>query len=85
VNRRDVIDAIIFAATAERIVYEPHARQRMRERGVRREDVRNALMNLKDCKATSGDRWKVTGPDLDGEALTVVLVIEGNLVVITVF
>lgn len=84
-GRKDAIEAIRFAASASRIRYESHARLRMKERSVSREDVRNALMNLKTCKAGIDDRWKVTGPDLDGDALTVVLVIEGDLVVITVF
>jgi hypothetical protein len=30
-------------------------------------------------------RWKVEGPDLDGDDLTVVVVIEAEVVVITVF
>jgi hypothetical protein len=84
-SRKDAIDAIRFAASAGHIRYEAHARQRMKERGVRREDIRHALINVESCKAVRDERWKVTGPDLDGDALTVVLVIEGDVVVITVY
>ncbi len=82
---KEALETIRRAATANRIRYESHARQRMRERRVSREDVRNALIEASKCQASKGDRWKVTGPDLDDEELTVVLVIEGDLIVITVF
>jgi hypothetical protein len=84
-DEKTALETIRRAATASRIRYEYHARQRMRERGVSREDVRNALIETRTCQTSKGDRWKVTGPDLDEDELTVVLVIEGDLVVITVF
>jgi hypothetical protein len=57
----------------------------MKERGVYREDVRNALTYLESCQPAEEERWKVSGPDLDGDALTVLVAIEGDLAVITVY
>lgn len=75
-------------ATAGRVrLYDVHVRQSMAKRNIRANDVFSALRNAGSCMvSTNGPgRWKVTGPDLDGDALDVVVVIEGDLVVITVF
>jgi hypothetical protein len=85
VNRKEAAEAIRFAASAGRIRFERHARQRMRERGVYREDVRNALTYLETCQPAKDERWKVAGPDLDGDTLSVLVAIEGDLAVITVY
>jgi hypothetical protein len=47
--------------------------------------VLHALRNAAVCERGEGDRWKTTGPDLDGDDLTAVVVIEDGLVVVTVF
>jgi hypothetical protein len=48
--------------------------------------VIKACANATACKrATEPGRWKVTGPDLDGDDLTVVVVFDGSLMVVTVF
>lgn len=57
----------------------------MMERNVRHGDLRNALVEAQSCVARRDDSWRVSGPDLDGDDLTVVLVIEDGLVVVTVF
>jgi hypothetical protein len=73
-------------ANAGRVYLVPHARQRMRERGAVVGDVMHALINAVRCASSdSPERWKVTGPDLDGDDLTCVVTIEGRVVVITVF
>ena len=59
-------------------------RERMGERGASVEHVMHALQNAASC-SSSGENWKVTGPDLDVDALTVVVAIEGEVVVVTVF
>lgn len=56
----------------------------MGERGASVEHVMHALQNAASC-SSSGENWKVTGPDLDVDALTVVVAIEGEVVVVTVF
>ncbi len=72
-------------AVAHRIVFTRHARTRMGERGATVEDVRSALASATSCRAADEGRWKVTGPDLDGDDLDVVAVVEADVVVVTVF
>ncbi len=71
-------------ASAGRISYTNHARARMATRGANAAHVRSALMGATACVADA-DKWKVTGPDLDGDDLTCVVVIEAGVVVVTVF
>ncbi len=64
----------------------PHAHDRMAKRGARIRDVRNALANAETCKrAEEPDRWRTSGPDLDGDELTVIVAFDGFAVVVTVF
>jgi hypothetical protein len=75
------------AGRTGRIFYWSHALDQMAERNVRRHDVRHALANARD--ATNQDqppmRWRISGPDLDDVALTVVVVFGGLLEVVTLF
>jgi hypothetical protein len=58
----------------------------MAQRNVRANDVLSALQNAQACGVGSeAGRWKVTGPDLDGEELVVVVVFEVDVIVVTVF
>ncbi len=57
----------------------------MQERGVREGDLRNALMNARSCAPQKDGKWKVEGSDLDGDDLTVVVVIDDGLLVVTLF
>ncbi|MBI2895514.1 MAG: DUF4258 domain-containing protein [Deltaproteobacteria bacterium] len=68
-----------------RVQFSGHARDRMRERGATKNDVVSALANGTSCKAAEGGKWKVTGPDIDGDDLTAVVAIEDDVVVVTVF
>ena len=70
---------------ANRIRIGRHAWQRMAERGVFYEDVRNALATARRCKAQDGGRWKVFGIDGDGDEIVVVVVLEAGVIVVTVF
>ena len=72
-------------ALANRIEYGPHAWGRMRERGARREDVRSALVTATSCQAQPDDRWRVPGQDTEGELLTVIVVLEDGVVVVTLY
>jgi len=72
-------------ASANRIGYGPHAVQRMLERNVRRVDVRNALVHARKCRAQPNARFKVTGPDFDGDELDVIVVIADGVLVVTLF
>jgi hypothetical protein len=62
-----------------------HARKRMGERGVTFRDLRHSLVNAASCTAQENDRWRVATADLDGDALTVVVVFEDDVVVITLY
>lgn len=56
----------------------------MRQRNERYVDVRNALVHARSC-SVEGKRWRVEGPDADGDSLQLVVVIDDGLVVVTVF
>lgn len=72
-------------ASAGRVVVTSHARQRMQERGARMADVQAALAGATRCEPAKENRWKVTGPDLDGDELSAIVVVEDGVVVITLF
>lgn len=72
-------------AAANRIRILRHAWQRMGERGAQYEDVRHALAGARRCRAADLGRWKVSGDDLDGDELTLVVAIEAGAVVVTVY
>lgn len=57
----------------------------MNQRFVRPPDVFSALEGATSCKAADDGRWKVCGPDTDSDELVLVVVIEGDVVVVTVF
>ncbi len=68
-----------------RCVITQHAAARMYQRHVTHRDVLNALKNAKTCQKADGEKWKVGGPDFDGDDLTVVVALESGLVVVTVY
>jgi hypothetical protein len=70
---------------ANRIRIGRHAWERMAERGVLYEDVRNALATARRCKAQDGGRWKVSGSDRDGDELVLIVALEAGVIVVTVF
>jgi len=72
-------------ALAGRIEISPHARGSMRKRGAVFADVRHALATATACRAEPRDRWRVDSVDCEGDSLTVVVVLEGGVVVVTVF
>ena len=82
----EALDAIRGHAAANRIETKVHARQRMRERNVSHADLRHALMTAARCRLQpANQRWRVDGADLDGDELTVIVVIDGGAVVVTLF
>lgn len=42
-------------------------------------------MNARSCAPQTDGKWKVEGSDLDGDDLTVVVVIDDGLLVVTLF
>lgn len=73
-------------AAAGRVRFSHHAYQRMNQRGATERDVIAACSGARQCKRTvHAGRWKATGPDVDGDDLTVVVAIEDGLLVVTLF
>ena len=81
----DALDLIREYARLGMVVITEHAAERMAQRRVYRRDLMNALRNAKRCTQSDGDKWKTTGPDVDGDALDVVVAIRSNLIVVTVY
>lgn len=81
----EALEKIRGYAAAGRFVISSHAWARMQERHVRYNDLRNALIHAQRCTAQPDEKWRVSGPDLDAEELTVVVTIEDGLLVVTVF
>jgi hypothetical protein len=57
----------------------------MSERGVRAGDLWHVLTHAERCRAEQDERWRVEGPDEDGDMLTAVVVFEDGVLVVTVF
>lgn len=74
-------------AVQGRIEYSSHGRKRRRERGASWDDIRNALCTATACGPSEDGpgRWKVSGKDLDGDELLVVVVIEAGVIVVSLF
>lgn len=72
-------------AQANRLQFTRHALTEMRNAGAEEQDVRRALHQAHGCRVgNQPGRWKVTGPDLEGDDLDVVVKIEDGLLIITV-
>ena len=80
----EALDAVRRYALAGRFVISHHAYTRMRQRNVLVRDVRSALMGATSCQADR-EKWRITGPDHDGDLLTCVVVLEDGVLVVTVF
>ena len=86
VTEAEALESIRGLAGANRYVVRQHADNRMRERNITNSDLRAALVAAKSAEwqAEKGT-WKTTGPDVDGDDLTVAVALEEDLVVVTVF
>jgi hypothetical protein len=81
----DALRDIRGYAAANRARFTRHAYDEMVEAGATEEDVMHALAYASRCRPGNiAGRWKVTGPDLDGDDLDVVVVIQSGLLVVTV-
>jgi hypothetical protein len=79
--------AIHGLAGANRVRFvRPHAYERMDERGAVESDVVHALVTATARRLQDNGRYKVSGgTDLDGDALTAVVKLEADVLVITLF
>ncbi len=73
-------------AVGRRVSLTRHARtESLPDRNLSIEDVICALSNGRECCADGAGKWKVFGPDLDDNELSVVIVFEFGVLVVTVF
>lgn len=84
-TKSEALDTIRGLALANRIVASGHAQARMVQRNVSMRDIRSALARATGVLPQKNGSWKVDGPDVDGDDLTVVVAIEDGLIVVTVF
>jgi hypothetical protein len=84
-KQAEALDAIRGYARANRIVIaRGHPGERAQERTRQYGDIHAALSNAKSAKLQENGRWRVRGQDLDGDDLTIVVIIENGLIVVTV-
>lgn len=62
-----------------------HAQDRMAERGARWTDVRHGLANAGSCTRQVNGNFKTETHDLDGDDLTLIVALDGDVVVVTLF
>jgi len=75
-------------ARANRVRFTAHAAREAVECGATRDDVRCALADAKSIRASGKGRtsdWTVMGPDTDGDDLDIAVVLEDEVLVITVY
>jgi hypothetical protein len=84
VTHDEVLRDVRGYSEAGRIVLTKHARRRMLERGAMYADVRYALLTAVGC--SDGDepnKWIIESADRDGDAMTLVVVLEAGVIVVT--
>ena len=81
---RALADIKGFAA-AKRVRLTRHAWQRLDERGASEGEVVYALRTANACVGQANGTWKVPSRDVEGDDLTVVVVIEAGVLVVTLF
>ena len=89
-GQREELQAIMTLAALDLISLTNHALyDKLQPMGLDGGDVRHALMNANDIQPSDpyhhASDWMVTGPDRDGNDLTVCVVIEDKVRVVTVF
>ena len=72
-------------ALSGRVDFSGHARERMTQRGIKKQDVYSAFRTAWTCASQPENRWKVIGNDADGDALEVVIRFEDGVMVVTVY
>jgi hypothetical protein len=80
----EALNAVRQHGLAGRFVISHHAYLRMRQRNVLVRDIRSALTAASTC-LPDGEKWRVTGPDYDGDPLTCIVLLDDGVLVVTVF
>lgn len=79
-------DAAGYAA-AGRVRYSPHAQKRIEERcGGADNNVLAAIKSATKCTAQDNGRYRLTGGvDIDGDDMTVIILFDDGVLVVTLF
>ena len=86
VSPREALDEARRCAVARRVRLSRHARtESLPNRNLSIEDVFYALANARVCHADGPNKWKLCGPSIDDDELTIVVVFTPDLLVVTVF
>lgn len=81
----DALELIKEYAMFGRVYFEPHALKQMRRRGASKQDIFAVLDTAKSCLPEEEEKWMLSGVDVVGDDLTVIVSIEGQDVIVTVF
>lgn len=84
-TNEEALEAIQEHAVWKRVFVTSHARKRMRERSVFEDDIYEAIATAYSCESEENGNWRVTGQDFDGDELILIIAIEGENVIITLF
>lgn len=85
-TRFQAIATIRRFASEGKVEIVEHAILRLSQRNFTASDVLHAMTNLRTASHQKfNDRWLSTGPSLDGRSCRLVIVIEENAVVVTVW
>jgi hypothetical protein len=72
-------------ALANRIIITRHAEVRMVERGMTVEDIHHGLCTASACSQQPEGRWRVRSLDREGIDLTLIVVLDDGVVIVTLF
>jgi len=81
----EVLEEIQEHAVWKRVFITSHARKRMRERSVFEDDIYEAIATASICSPEENGKWRVVGQDIDEDELTLIIAVDGEDVIITLF
>lgn len=82
----EALQLIRGLASANRYIVSSHAWLRANQRGAGVQDIRHGLVNANSCSwQPERETWRVETCDLDGDDLTLVVSIQEDLIVVTLF
>lgn len=81
----EALEEIQEHAVWKRVFITSHARKRMRERSVFEDDIYEVIATASSCRTEGGGKWRVIGQDIDEDELTLIIAVDGENVIITLF
>lgn len=77
-------DHILLDLRLDRFILSEHALERMQHRRVFRADIQEIGFSCRHIVRQKNNRWLMSGYDLDGDKLTIVVYFDGDSTVVTV-